>query len=993
MRKLSGLLNILSLVLIVMLAQACVSQDSADGLSSNPGTIVMDGTGGTPSQALLVSTLSSVSFGQVGMSDSASQTLIIMNAGVKSAQVGAITISLPAAFSVTSNACSATTLATGSSCNITIQYSPSATGVQAASFALAYQDDGSSRSLVVPMTGTGGVNPELTFSESPYNFGNVPVGNTRSHVFTVSNNTTAAASVGTSAISGANFSLAGQTCHFIILQPAATCTITVAFNAPSIASFPATLTVPFTNSLGIPFTKVVTLGGAGIASTTSFLFSGFTGNEASDTVGASKTSTGVTLKWTAQPAASYYKISRTGGGGPVVTSAIYPSTRDTYPISGLVPNTTYTFQINAYDGTDVSDGNTSTVSITTPNVAGATFNGWSDAVATGAVFTDIGDFDTAKGTTGANRLDRNLAVIAGFGSAQIDTTSNEITTTIDVATGQGFIYRTDGANAAPLVHGSTYYAIRISATAIKLATSLVNAKAGTAIDLTSAGTGNMTLMPQAVVKIGWDLFTILPSGVATSYNIYRNSGSGFALIGMSTTQSYVDYSVSGETNYFYKVQPLVSGAEVLAPPSTDSEIKIFVPAQNMSLLHRWIANREACTTLLGVNLSDINRGDDYSCPYTWGSGYAPNTLRSKLKWDLGNSLVFDRWKSGCKMKTMDTSVPTGGVDGDVHFKQPTNWDGVGAQCFVKDATLGWVVVDDIRLSDAIRKSALTNYPGYSDIGVSQDQAYGVCQQRSATGVTDGNLQSKLRLGQLHEFNMARAVQGVNVNKRNAAVLSYVFNSVNLPAHGSCNVGIHNGNVYGDGVLRSDPAIYSIFSSVDWIFSIMNGAALTRNCQSRYEISTLWDAVAEWTSTQYLASAAGNGRFIESFLNPKDNLLEDFVTDGFMSTANTYNSDFYDLFNAEQPTIPMFGVSTIANDAGLGSRTLNYSDFDYGNRTHHMRIIGIGQDGYSLHGVHTSGQNAEWASSARFAYGTHASVSSRSIWGIPISHRCVGEVNP
>lgn len=52
---------------------------------------------------------------------------------------------------------------------------------------------------------------------------------------------------------------------------------------------------------------------------------------------------------------------------------------------------------------------------------------------------------------------------------------------------------TSGAPPAPLVDSTVYYIIRASATTVKLATTLANAQNGTAIDITTQGTGNHTL--------------------------------------------------------------------------------------------------------------------------------------------------------------------------------------------------------------------------------------------------------------------------------------------------------------------------------------------------------------------------------------------------------------------------------------------------------------------------------------------------------------------
>lgn len=69
-------------------------------------------------------------------------------------------------------------------------------------------------------------------------------------------------------------------------------------------------------------------------------------------------------------------------------------------------------------------------------------------------------------------------------------------------TGDGplFVSNVGGALPAPLVAGTPYYAIKSTNDAIKLATSRENALAGTAIDLTTDGTGTHTLADSADTK-------------------------------------------------------------------------------------------------------------------------------------------------------------------------------------------------------------------------------------------------------------------------------------------------------------------------------------------------------------------------------------------------------------------------------------------------------------------------------------------------------------
>ena len=61
-----------------------------------------------------------------------------------------------------------------------------------------------------------------------------------------------------------------------------------------------------------------------------------------------------------------------------------------------------------------------------------------------------------------------------------------------IDTGDGLTLSSTGSLPAPLVAGTTYYAVKATDTAYKLATSVTNAVAGTTIDLTTAGTGTIT---------------------------------------------------------------------------------------------------------------------------------------------------------------------------------------------------------------------------------------------------------------------------------------------------------------------------------------------------------------------------------------------------------------------------------------------------------------------------------------------------------------------
>lgn len=81
-----------------------------------------------------------------------------------------------------------------------------------------------------------------------------------------------------------------------------------------------------------------------------------------------------------------------------------------------------------------------------------------------------------------------------FATGAVDTSTEQITVGISYATGDPVIPRTNGTIPAGLVANTTYFAIRVSPTVIKLATSAANALAGTAVNITSVGAGTHSLI-------------------------------------------------------------------------------------------------------------------------------------------------------------------------------------------------------------------------------------------------------------------------------------------------------------------------------------------------------------------------------------------------------------------------------------------------------------------------------------------------------------------
>jgi hypothetical protein len=109
-------------------------------------------------------------------------------------------------------------------------------------------------------------------------------------------------------------------------------------------------------------------------------------------------------------------------------------------------------------------------------------------------------FDTTTAASGSISQQQVLVANYDNGKSFISTNVDTGADTITFASAHGFtttnavgLSSPTGGAPGGLTSGTTYYVIRVSDTVIKLATSSANATAGTAIDLTSQGTGTSKL--------------------------------------------------------------------------------------------------------------------------------------------------------------------------------------------------------------------------------------------------------------------------------------------------------------------------------------------------------------------------------------------------------------------------------------------------------------------------------------------------------------------
>lgn len=139
----------------------------------------------------------------------------------------------------------------------------------------------------------------------------------------------------------------------------------------------------------------------------------------------------------------------------------------------------------------------------------------------------------------------------------------------ELQTGQAVFYNTTGSVITGLTNNTTYYVIRVTATSFQLATSVANANAGTAITLTSDGSGTQTFVSTFTARpmgqTGGEETHALTDAEMPSHlhDIYINSGGAGSNANMSTV------TASSQTS--------AAGVEYIVPAGSD------VPANNMPL--------------------------------------------------------------------------------------------------------------------------------------------------------------------------------------------------------------------------------------------------------------------------------------------------------------------------------------------------------------------------------------------------------------------------
>ena len=323
--------------------------------------IALSGMGVAP--ANLVDNPPSITFTNVTVGSTATQTETLQNTGGVSAIITAVTAT-GTGFSV-SGITLPFTLGAGQSTSFTVKFSPQSAGSFSGNVAVISNAQNST--LNIPLTGTAVAAGDLTASPSSVDFGNVVVGSTGSQTETLKNTGGSNVTVTAASISGTGFSYTGLTLP-LTLTPNQTSTFTIKFTPSAAGSANGTmsLTVSGSSNVSIPLTGTGVTPATLTANPTSITFTNVvvgTNSTQTETIkntgGSSATITAVTPSGTGF-SVSGITVPVTLGAGQSVTFNVTFSPQSAGSFSGNVTVTSNaqnpTLNI-PLSGTAVTQGN------------------------------------------------------------------------------------------------------------------------------------------------------------------------------------------------------------------------------------------------------------------------------------------------------------------------------------------------------------------------------------------------------------------------------------------------------------------------------------------------------------------------------------------------------------------------------------------------------------------------------------------------------------
>jgi VWFA-related protein len=212
---------------------------SSNDPDQSTATVALSGKGTVPSISL---SEASYDFGTIVLGNNSTKPITVTNTGDAPLIFGTISTS-GAPFSISSDTCSKKTVAANGTCSLTVQFTPTSEGTFPGSISIPSNDPGVSTATVA-LNGKGKAEPNISLSESIYDFGGVILNNAGNKTFVITNTGTAPLIFGTISSSGAPFSISSDTCSGNTVAAKGTCSLTAQFLPTTQGSFSGTLSIP-----------------------------------------------------------------------------------------------------------------------------------------------------------------------------------------------------------------------------------------------------------------------------------------------------------------------------------------------------------------------------------------------------------------------------------------------------------------------------------------------------------------------------------------------------------------------------------------------------------------------------------------------------------------------------------------------------------------------------------------------------------------------------
>lgn len=271
----------------------------------------------------------------------------------------------------------------------------------------------------------------------------------------------------------------------------------------------------------------------------------------------------------------------------------------------------------------------------------------------------------------------------------------------------------------------------------------------------STGTTNTswkTYTATASVFLDFGAFSV-SGGSLVGYNVYRRPvfeefdyEVPLNKTTIAASQTYYTDNLSNSTTaptsgtlYFYEVRPVVqeTGTSNKFNASTTeafTTLRVVVPHENQTLVHRWIVNKTMCEKMQ----KSTDSSNNYRCLYE-GLGGTANAPGSNY-YDFGRDLLVDRFEAGCPYTKspaciftpdgtcLGISDPSNGVDsatsvGDIYYARSSG------KCWHYDGAASWSIFDGTQTASDYNHAELPPL-----VNISQTGADSFCRAQTLSNI-------------------------------------------------------------------------------------------------------------------------------------------------------------------------------------------------------------------------------------------------------------------